>query len=67
MKSDHQLQLELLAELSLAPSVKARDIGVVVKDGIVTLAGHVASYAQKVDAERAAFRVFGVKALPLAP
>jgi osmotically-inducible protein OsmY len=63
MKTDHQLQLDVLAELSWEPSVKAEDIGVEVKDGIVTLAGHVGSYAEKVDAERATMRVAGVKAL----
>jgi osmotically-inducible protein OsmY len=63
MKTDHQLQLDVLAELSWEPSVKAEDIGVEVKDGIVTLAGHVGSYAEKIDAERATMRVSGVKAL----
>ena len=41
-KSDSQLQKDVLAELSDEPSVRASDIGVEVKDGIVTLAGHVA-------------------------
>ncbi len=63
MKTDHQLQLDVLAELSWEPSVKAEDVGVEVKDGIVTLAGHVGTYAEKVDAERATMRVSGVKAL----
>ena len=63
MKTDHQLQLDVLAELSWEPSVNAEDIGVEVKDGIVTLAGHVGTYAEKLDAERATMRVSGVKAL----
>jgi osmotically-inducible protein OsmY len=63
MKTDHQLQLDVLAELAWEPSVHAEDIGVEVKDGIVTLAGHVGSYAEKIDAERATMRVSGVKAL----
>jgi osmotically-inducible protein OsmY len=63
MKTDHQLQLDVLAELSWEPSVKAEEIGVEVKDGIVTLAGHVGSYAEKMDAEHATMRVSGVKAL----
>jgi osmotically-inducible protein OsmY len=63
MKTDHQLQLDVMAELSWEPSVNAEDIGVEVKDGIVTLAGHVESYAEKIDAERATMRVSGVKAL----
>src|ERR1700721_1464788 len=65
MKTDHQLQLDVLAELSWEPSVNAEDIGVEVKDGIVTLAGHVGSYAEKIDAERATMRVSGVRALAI--
>ena len=63
MKSDIQVQQDVLAELKWEPSVNAADIGVEVKDGIVTLAGHVDSYAEKWDAERFAQRVAGVKAL----
>ncbi|MCP1317565.1 BON domain-containing protein [Vreelandella lionensis] len=60
-KSDSQLQKDVLAELSDEPSVRASDIGVEVKDGIVTLAGHVDSYAEKWHAEKAAQRVDGIK------
>jgi osmotically-inducible protein OsmY len=63
MKTDEQLQRDVTAELSWEPSVHASQIGVEVKDGVVTLAGHVGSYAEKWEAERAALRVFGVKAL----
>jgi len=63
MKTDSQIQQDVLAELKWEPSVHAAGIGVEVKDGVVTLAGHVASYAEKFDAERAAQRVSGVKAL----
>jgi len=65
MKTDAQLQLDVIAELKWEPSVNAAQIGVEVKDGIVTLAGHVSSYAEKYDAERAAQRVAGVKAWQL--
>ena len=65
MKSDIQLQQDVLAELKWEPSVNAADIGVEVKDGIVTLAGHVNNYAEKWDAERAAQRVSGVRALAI--
>ena len=41
----------------------AAHIGVSVKDGIVTLSGHVSSYAEKYAAEQAAKRVLGVKAV----
>ena len=65
MKTDSQLQQDVIAELKWEPSVNAAQIGVEVKDGIVTLAGHVSSYAEKWDAERAAQRVSGVKALAI--
>lgn len=63
MKTDAQLQQDVIAELAWEPSVDAAQIGVEVNDGIVTLAGHVSSYAEKWDAERAAQRVSGVRAL----
>lgn len=63
MKTDAQIQQDVLAELKWEPSVNASRIGVEVKDGIVTLAGHVESFAEKWDAERASQRVAGVRAL----
>jgi len=63
MKSDMQLEQDVLEELKWEPSVNAADVGVEVKDGIVTLAGHVSSFAEKWGAEQAAQRVSGIKAL----
>lgn len=63
MKTDSQIQLDVMAELKWEPSVHATQIGVEVKDGVVTLAGHVGTYAEKWGAEQAAQRVAGVKAL----
>ena len=63
MKTDSQLQQDVMAELKWEPAVHAAQIGVEVKDGVVTLAGHVDSYPAKWNAERAAQRVSGVKAL----
>lgn len=63
MKNDSQLQQEVLAELKWDAAVDAAQIGVEVKDGVVTLSGHVATYGEKWDAERAVQRVSGVKAL----
>jgi osmotically-inducible protein OsmY len=63
MKSDKQIQQDVMAELSWEPSVNAAHIGVEVSGGIVTLAGHVTNYTEKLNAERAAQRVDGVKAL----
>jgi len=63
MKTDSQLQRDVMAELEWEPSIHAAQIGVEAKDGVVTLAGEVSSYAEKWNAEAAAQRVFGVKAL----
>jgi osmotically-inducible protein OsmY len=63
MKSDSMLQSDVLAELKWEPSVNAAQIGVSVNGGIVALAGHVPSYAEKHGAEQAAKRVYGVKAV----
>ena len=63
MKTDSQLQQDVMAELKWEPAVHAAQIGVEVKDGVVTLAGHVDSYPAKWNAERAAQRVSGVRAL----
>src|SRR5471032_1515720 len=65
MKTDSQLQKDVMAELAWEPSVHAAQIGVEVKDGIVTLDGHVATYTEKWNAELAAQRVTGVKALAI--
>jgi len=63
MKTDKQLKNDILAELRWEPSVNAEQIGVEVKDGVVTLAGHVDSFVEKWAAEKAAKKVSGVRAL----
>jgi osmotically-inducible protein OsmY len=63
MKPDAQLQADVLAELEWDPAVNAENIGVTVKDGVVTLAGHVATYMEKHAVERAAYRVAGVRGI----
>ena len=65
MKSDMQLEQDVLEELKWEPSVNAADVGVEVKDGIVTLAGQVSSFSEKWGAEQAAQRVSGVKGLAI--
>ena len=65
MKTDTQLRNDIQAELNWAPDVKTSDIGVIVKDGVVTLTGHLASYAEKYAVERAVQRVHGVRALAI--
>ncbi|SEK10915.1 BON domain-containing protein [Paraburkholderia diazotrophica] len=63
MKSDNQLRQEVEDELANNPAIDAIRIGVAVADGIVTLTGHVADYAQKVAAEKSALRIAGVVAV----
>jgi osmotically-inducible protein OsmY len=63
MKTDRELQLDVLEELRWEPGVNATDIGATVKGGVVTLEGTVDSFAEKWAAERAVKRLPGVKAL----
>ena len=63
MSQDTHLQLSVLAELEWEPSVTAAHIGVTANAGVITLTGHVESYAQKHAAEAAARRVKGVLAV----
>jgi osmotically-inducible protein OsmY len=62
-KNDVELQRSVLDELKWDPSVDAAHIGVSVKNGVVTLSGHVPSYAESWAAEAAAKRVRGIKAV----
>lgn len=61
--TDGNLQQAVIDELDWEPSVNAADIGVTTKEGVVTLRGRVATYAEKLAAEKAAGRVTGVKAV----
>lgn len=63
MRTDSQIQKDIVDELKWEPSLQDEDIGVAVHDGVVTLAGFVDSYANKWKAERVASRVKGVKAI----
>jgi osmotically-inducible protein OsmY len=62
-RTDADIQADVLAELKWDSRVKPNEIGVVVKNGIVTLTGTVDSYLKKMAAESAALRVPGVKAV----
>ena len=62
-KTDSEIKTDVLLELKYEPSVKATDIGVIVKDGTVTLNGYATSYGEKWDAVNAAKRVRGVNAV----
>jgi osmotically-inducible protein OsmY len=63
MPNDNRLQQAVLEELNWEPSVTAAHIGVTANAGVVTLSGHVESFAQKHAAEAAVRRVKGVKAI----
>ncbi len=63
MKNDSQLQYDVIEELGWDAAINATQIGVSVKDGIVTLSGNVDSCAEKWNAEIAAQRVAGVRGI----
>ncbi len=63
MKTDTNLRHDVEQELEWDPRLDAREIGVAVKDGVVTLSGHVSSYPERWAAQDAAQSVGGVKAL----
>ena len=62
-RTDTQIQSDVLAELKWDARVLPNEIGVAVKEGVVTLTGWVDSYTKKWAAEEAAHRVRGVKAV----
>jgi osmotically-inducible protein OsmY len=63
MKSDFQIQKDVMDELKWDPFISISEIGVSVKNGVVTLSGHVDTYSKKLAAEKAAKKVAGVKAI----
>lgn len=58
---DKLIRQDVIDELDFEPSIDAANIGVAVENGIVTLTGHVGTYAQRVAAEKAVRRVRGVR------
>lgn len=63
VRSDNDILKDVIAELQFEPGLRNDDIAVSVREGVVTLAGFVDSYAEKWKAERAAARVKGVRAV----
>jgi osmotically-inducible protein OsmY len=61
--TDKMLRDAVIAQLDFEPEVNPAGIGVAAEDGVVTLSGSVDDYAQKVAAEKAVKRIFGVKGL----
>jgi osmotically-inducible protein OsmY len=65
MKTDEQLKADVTDELAWDPAINATGIGVMVKDGVVTLSGHLDSFAEKHALEQALQRVEGVRGIAL--
>ncbi len=65
MKTDVELKKDVVEELAWDPAINPTAVGVAVKDGVVTLTGHLDSYGEKFAIERALRRVAGVKAIAL--
>jgi osmotically-inducible protein OsmY len=63
MKTDSKLREDVIDQLSWEPNLDEKKIGVAVENGVVTLSGVVNNYSQKTAAERAAKKVYGVKAV----
>jgi osmotically-inducible protein OsmY len=63
MRTDDELKQDVMDELYWDPSVNDDAITVAVKDSIVTLSGYVNSFMDKINAERIAEKVFGVKGI----
>ncbi len=61
--NDTRLQHNVLAELEWDPSIDAAQLGVMARDGVVTLTGTVTRYADKMTAERVTKRVYSVRAV----
>lgn len=63
MKTDLQIQSDVQSQLKWEPQLNASEIGVSVKNGVVTLSGIVDSFPKKLAAERVAKSILGVKAV----
>ncbi len=63
MKTNTEVQRDVIAELSYEPMIDSSQIGVIAKEGVVTLTGVVQSFAQRLAALEAAERVSGVRAV----
>lgn len=63
MKTDSELKKDVLTELVWDPLIPEARVGVTVSDGVVTLTGHLDTYAEKIATKRAVERVSGVKAI----
>jgi len=65
MKTDSDLKKDVLSELMWDPLVPEARVGVAVNEGVVTLAGHLDTYAEKIATRRAVERVSGVRSIAM--
>jgi osmotically-inducible protein OsmY len=63
MKTDSQLQHDVIDELEWEPSIDSSKIGITAKNGVITMTGDVPRYVEKMEAERLAKSISGVKAV----
>lgn len=63
MRNDLDIQQDVITELKWQPFLSSANIGVAVKNGVVTLSGTADNYSQKLAAEKAAKKVAGVRAI----
>lgn len=63
MRTDLEIQKDVMAQLTWEPMLKASEIGVAVRNGIVTLSGQVDTFLKKLAAEKAAKKISGVRAV----
>jgi len=63
MRTDQQLRSDVLDQLKWEPSIHEAEIATAVKSGVVTLSGHVRTFAEKYGAVRAIERLNGVSAV----
>lgn len=63
MKTNEELQKDVQDAIKWQPLLKAAEIGVTAKNGVVTLTGNVNSFTKKIEAEKAAKSVLGVRAV----
>src|SRR4051812_18881356 len=63
MKKDYEIQKNVMDELKSIPLFNANEIGVAVKNGVVTLSGIVNSYPEKIKAERTARKVANIRGI----
>ncbi len=65
MKTDTELKKDVIDELDWDPAIKANAVGIAVKGGVVTVTGHLDTFAEKFAIERALQRVDGVQAVAI--